>query len=328
MLELGDTEALGLTDADGEIDELTEEDGLSDGETELDGLRDADGDNEADGLAEPFVNIQPVLLLTFVEFAPAYHVAPPVALESFKLNQSHTTALPLLLNVACDPAVLVSTVIRFPDEPVAINSLTVVVVPALNLTDLGALIVKTLYVPLFENVTMPVPPPEIVILLYVLLNAANVFPVAEVSVILIVEVLALSVILLPLIVQIVPVPEIVHVPEPIVSVLAVVPPDENFPILILNPPPSSVPAVRVNVAPVPIVKLSPKTHEPPLPLKVIFPSVLPPVVIVCCVAEVETNEIADVVALPNVYVMPETKRNALFPAPAVPSPIERVIPEL
>lgn len=30
------------------------------------------------------VNIQPVLLDTLVEFAPAYHVAPPCAAESVK----------------------------------------------------------------------------------------------------------------------------------------------------------------------------------------------------------------------------------------------------
>lgn len=37
-------------------------------------------------LAGALENIQPELPLTLVEFAPAYHVAPPVAALSFKLR--------------------------------------------------------------------------------------------------------------------------------------------------------------------------------------------------------------------------------------------------
>jgi hypothetical protein len=42
---------------------------------------------------------------------------------------------------------------------------------------------------------------------------------------------------------------------------------------------------------------------------------------------VETKEMAEVVA-PKLYVIPETNFKAMFPAPAVPSPIERVTAEL
>lgn len=67
-------------------------------------------------------------------------------------------------------------------------------------------------------------------------------------------------------------------------------------------------------------------HEPPGPLKVIFPIVWPPKLTVCWVVEVETNDIADVAASPRVYVQPlEGKTKALLPVPAVPSPIERVM---
>src|SRR5688572_32587476 len=63
-----------------------------------------------------------------------------------------------------------------------------------------------------------------------------------------------------------------------------------------------------------------------MPATVQLPSVLPPVVIVCCVADVDINDIADVAALPSVYVMPLANRSATFPAPAVPSPSAKVTP--
>ena len=45
---------------------------------------------------------------------------------------------------------------------------------------------------------------------------------------------------------------------------------------------------------------------------VTFPSVLPPVLIVCCVVEVEINAMAEVAALPNVYVQPEDGKIVLL----------------
>ena len=52
-----------------------------------------------------------------------------------------------------------------------------------------------------------------------------------------------------------------------------------------------------------------------------LPSVLPVVVIVCCVVEVETKDNADVDAFPSVYVIPEANLRAILLSPAVASPI-------
>ncbi len=49
------------------------------------------------------VNIQPVLPDTFVEFAPAYHAAPPVAVLSFIDNQSPRISPDAHDNVAALP---------------------------------------------------------------------------------------------------------------------------------------------------------------------------------------------------------------------------------
>jgi hypothetical protein len=62
-------------------------------------------------------------------------------------------------------------------------------------------------------------------------------------------------------------------------------------------------------------------------LNVTFPAVWPPKFTVWTVADVETNVIADVVALPRVYVQPDDgNARATFVRPAVPSPMVNVTP--
>jgi hypothetical protein len=85
----------------------------------------------------------------------------------------------------------------------------------------------------------------------------------------------------------------------------------------------NVPDVSVKIPPV-VLLASDNRYELPAPLIVILPKFLPADVIVCCVALVETKETADD-AFMSVYVIPLTNLSAMFPAPAVPSPIVKVI---
>ena len=98
----------------------------------------------------------------------------------------------------------------------------------------------------------------------------------------------------------------------------------NPPIVRVCPLVSSVPFVKVSVAPV-AVNASENIQLPLLAaLKVVLPRTFPPVVTVCTVADVLMKLIAEVVVLPSVYVIPDTNFNATFPVPAVASPIESV----
>ena len=76
--------------------------------------------------------------------------------------------------------------------------------------------------------------------------------------------------------------------------------EENCPHVTACPFVSNEPFVCVSVA-APHEKASENNQEPfDVALNVVLPSVLPAVKIVCCVADVETNLISDVVALPSV----------------------------
>lgn len=82
----------------------------------------------------PALKSQPVLLpaSTLPLSVNALHVAPPVAAMSL-IETNETALVPLLsLRVACDPATVVSSVMRLPDVPETPNALTVCVVPDVN----------------------------------------------------------------------------------------------------------------------------------------------------------------------------------------------------
>ena|SRR3989338_658310 len=103
----------------------------------------------------------------------------------------------------------------------------------------------------------------------------------------------------------------------------------NLPIVNNCPLVSSDPLVSVTVAALPVAMAPVNFHEPPTPLKLTLPALLPPKFTFCWVVEVETKSIAAVVVLPKVYVHPEVgKIKALLLAPAVPSPIKRVVAKL
>jgi hypothetical protein len=100
--------------------------------------------------------------------------------------------------------------------------------------------------------------------------------------------------------------------------------DSNSPHEQVCPFVSNVPFVTERVAVAPFVRPSCSCHEPVFP-SVTLPSVLPPVVIACTVAEVELNVIAEVAALPNVNVIPDTSNSPTFASPEVASPIVKVV---
>ena len=73
------------------------------------------------------VKIHPVLLPPLVEFAPAYHVAPPVATELLT-DMKSTPTTPLVLDRVKVPLAPVrAKVRRFPEVPDAVKFATVVV---------------------------------------------------------------------------------------------------------------------------------------------------------------------------------------------------------
>ena len=82
------------------------------------------------------VNIHPELLLPSVEFAPAYHPAPPVAVDRLTDKKSELT-VPLALDRVWLAAVTEPMVIKFPAVPDKLKLLNVLVVPAVNKTVAG-----------------------------------------------------------------------------------------------------------------------------------------------------------------------------------------------
>ena len=82
------------------------------------------------------MNIHPVLFPPSVEFAPAYHPAPPVAVDLLIDKKSELT-VPLALDNVWLAAVTEPIVIKFPDVPDKLKLLNVLVVPAVNRIDAG-----------------------------------------------------------------------------------------------------------------------------------------------------------------------------------------------
>ena len=77
------------------------------------------------------VNIHPELLLPSVELAPAYQVAPPVAVDLLTDKKSALT-VPLALDSVWLAAVTEPMVIKFPAVPDKLKLVNVLVVPAVN----------------------------------------------------------------------------------------------------------------------------------------------------------------------------------------------------
>jgi len=151
--------------------------------------------------------------------------------------------------VAALPGVEASIVIIWPDVPVATKLDTVVVTPLGNVTWPSAFIVNVLNMLAPVMMTAPLlAAPDIVILLYVLAPPANILDVADVSVINIVDALQVNVRLVAVDTShIVPVPESVHVPEPMVIDLVFSLLEVNAAIDIFWLLASNVPDVRVSV---------------------------------------------------------------------------------
>ena len=82
------------------------------------------------------VNIHPELLPPFVEFAPAYQPAPPVAVDLLIDRKSELT-VPLALDKVWLAAVTEPMVIKFPAVPERLKLVNVLVVAAVNKTDAG-----------------------------------------------------------------------------------------------------------------------------------------------------------------------------------------------
>ena len=71
-----------------------------------------------------------------MELAPAYHPAPPVAVDLLIDKKSELT-VPLALDKVWLAAVTEPMVIKFPDVPDRLKFVNVLVVPAVNRTDAG-----------------------------------------------------------------------------------------------------------------------------------------------------------------------------------------------
>ena len=82
------------------------------------------------------VNIHPELLPPSVELAPAYHPAPPVAVDLLIDRKSELT-VPLALDKVWLAAVTEPMVIKLPDVPDRLKLVNVLVVAAVNKTDAG-----------------------------------------------------------------------------------------------------------------------------------------------------------------------------------------------
>lgn len=109
-------------------------------------------------LGELLIKFQPVLLLTLVLLYAA-QPDPPVALLSW-IDRYWTATCPEAFDsVNCDPGVLLSMVIRFPAVPDSPKLDTVCVVPAVNFTVAGwVLLVMLLKVLESLRVSIPAPP--------------------------------------------------------------------------------------------------------------------------------------------------------------------------
>lgn len=83
------------------------------------------------------MNIHPELLPPSVEFTPAYHPAPPVAVDLL-IDKKSALTVPLALDNVWLAAVAEPMVIKLPDVPDNENpDKNVLVVPAVNKIDAG-----------------------------------------------------------------------------------------------------------------------------------------------------------------------------------------------
>ena len=82
------------------------------------------------------VKIHPELLPPSVELAPAYHPAPPVAVDLLIDRKSELT-VPLALDSVWLAAVTEPMVKSLVDSPLAFQSVNVLVVPAVNKIDVA-----------------------------------------------------------------------------------------------------------------------------------------------------------------------------------------------
>ena len=106
------------------------------------------------------VNIHPELLPPFVELAPAYHPAPPVAVDLLIDRKSELT-VPLALDSVWLAAVTEPMVKSLVDSPLAFQSAKVFVVPAVNKIDAALVLLRVLVMSLnvFEPVMVKAPAP-------------------------------------------------------------------------------------------------------------------------------------------------------------------------
>ena len=82
------------------------------------------------------VKIHPVLLPPSVELAPAYQVAPPVAVERL-IDKKSALTVPDALDNVCDAAVTEPMVKSRVAAPLAFQFVNVLVVPAVNKMDVA-----------------------------------------------------------------------------------------------------------------------------------------------------------------------------------------------
>jgi hypothetical protein len=82
------------------------------------------------------VNIHPELLPPLVELAPAYQLAPPVAVDLLIDRKSELT-VPLAFDSVWLAAVTEPMVIKLPDVPERLKLVNVLVVAAVNRIDAG-----------------------------------------------------------------------------------------------------------------------------------------------------------------------------------------------
>ena len=82
------------------------------------------------------VNIHPELLPPLVELAPAYHPAPPVAVDLL-IDKKFALIVPLALDRVWLAAVTEPMVKSLVDSPLAFQSVNVLVVPAVNKIDVA-----------------------------------------------------------------------------------------------------------------------------------------------------------------------------------------------
>jgi hypothetical protein len=128
--------------------------------------------------------------------------------------------------------------------------------------------------------------------------------------------------------QTVPVPVIVHSPEPIDKVRTLELVDENSPTVTLYVEALSVPLVRVNVLVAPRLSALPKVQTPPTPFRVTDAAIVTPFVVIVLPDEVELNVIVPglfqtVLALK--LIEPEIANVGLAPSANVTVPAETVM---